>query len=388
MVDKTPAIVYGSKGVNATGLIRSLGEAGYDVTFASSYSNIESKYTNDYLRLPEKKEAQIRALEEYILKLPAKPAVFTVDDVGNFLLDDHWELLSKIAYCPHASGRLRDISDKTYMADQALCCGLMVAPFVKLQICAGAEETCPIEFPVIIKPYAGYAGGKGDIRICRTLSEYFEAIEMLSRKNYSAAMVQKLIDKPDQFEIGLMGCSFPDGRVIIPCTIKKIRSYPTGRGSTSYAQIKNGYCGVDIDKVKAFVESTGYQGVFDVEMIVSGGDCFFLEINYRNGQYGYAPTAAGFNIPDTWIKGMTGQPVEEVKSIEEIFYINERDDFRHVIDGEIRFSEWLHEFHASKAFGMFCRGDQRPFLRQYIKIPDRIKIWAMKTCKKLKRYFC
>ena len=41
------AIVLGSKSVNATGLIRSLGMAGMSVTFMSNYSKIESKYTKN-----------------------------------------------------------------------------------------------------------------------------------------------------------------------------------------------------------------------------------------------------------------------------------------------------------------------------------------------------
>lgn len=62
------AIVLGSKSVNSTGLIRSLGRGGINVTFASTYSKVESKYTSDYLKLPKSKEKWINILTEYAKK--------------------------------------------------------------------------------------------------------------------------------------------------------------------------------------------------------------------------------------------------------------------------------------------------------------------------------
>ena len=66
------AIVLGPKCVNATGLIRSLGQAGFFVVFASQHSKIESKWTKDYLRLPKGEELQMEILYQYICRLPSK----------------------------------------------------------------------------------------------------------------------------------------------------------------------------------------------------------------------------------------------------------------------------------------------------------------------------
>ena len=60
--------------------------------------------------------------------------------------------------------------------------------------------------------------------------------------------------------------------------------------------------------------------------------------------------------------------------IEEIFYINERDDKLHVRDGKISKNEWKRQFKGASAYGMYCKKDMRPYIRQYVKIPDRIKI--------------
>ena len=63
------AIVLGSKGVNATGLIRSLGMASINVVYASTYSKIESKYVWKYLKLPEDKKKWVNILNKYKILL-------------------------------------------------------------------------------------------------------------------------------------------------------------------------------------------------------------------------------------------------------------------------------------------------------------------------------
>ena len=162
------------------------------------------------------------------------------------------------------------------------------------------------------------------------------------------------------------------GKVVIPGIIHKIRSYPTGKGSTSYAKFSPDMSEINEEKIKKFVLSTGYVGVFDVEMIKAYGKYWFIEINYRNGQYGYTPTAAGYNLPVNWLVGMKNGKVKNCSNIKEIYYINERDDYKHVKEGTITQKEWIKEFHNATAYGMYCPVDQRPFIRQYVKVPDRV----------------
>lgn len=366
------AIVIGSKGVNATGLIRSLGMAGIDVTFMSNYSKIESKYTKNYVKLSSNIENWIGELIQYCKTLDENPIVFTTDDETAYLLDDNFEALNEFCIVPHANGNMRKKADKTVMAELAKASGLNVADFKKINL--EDSDSLNIDFPVIVKPYAGYAGGKGDICICYTIDEYTNSINNLKEKGYTDVMVQRFLCASDQREIGLMGISMPNGNVIIPGTINKIRSYPTGRGSTSYAKFTAGVDCVDIEKLKSFILSTGYIGIFDIEMMIDNGQAWFIEINYRNGQYGFTPTKAGYNLPANWCKAMIGEIVDQPNNINEVYYINERDDYRHVKEGSISKKEWKKQFKNSQAFGMYCPGDQRPYIRQYVKIPDRVII--------------
>lgn len=366
------AIVLGSKSVNAVGLIRSLGQAGIPVTFASNYTKLESKWTRDYLRLPDDKSEWLTPLLTYINSCSYKPVIFPTDDDTAFFLDAHYDQLKEKCFFSHAKGQLQKIADKATMSEMAADCGLSVPAFQKLSLLDCSTQIT--EFPVILKPYAAYAGSKGDIRICRNPAELEESIVLLNNKGYDTIIAQDFVQQEGQYEIGLMGVSLPDGTVILPATIYKIRSYPPERGSTSYAKIKKGIDTAEETAICRFLQASGYVGLFDIEMIIAGGMAYFIEINYRNGQYGYAPTAAGYNLPANWYHGILGDTTAPVGEIKEIFYMNERDDRLHVRDGRLSKKKWKAEFRSAAAYGMYCPGDQRPYVRQYLKIPDRIMI--------------
>lgn len=376
---KQKAIVLGTKGVNAVGLIRSLGQADINVVFASSYSKIESKYTTEYLNLPNDKKKWNDALIRYVRLDGNKIAIFPTDDEIAFWLDENYKVLQKYFIVPHANGTLQTLADKSVMNMMAKKSGLNVPNFIKLSLTDAERKN---KYPIILKPYAGYAGSKGDIVICYNDNEYILAVRTLMKQGYKEILLQQLLNDSIQEEIGLIGMVLSNGKVVLPGIIHKIRSYPTGKGSTSYARFSPDMSEINEDKIKQFVSSTGYVGLFDIEMIKAYGEYWFIEINYRNGQYGYTPTAAGYNLPVNWLNGMCGKNIAKCINMQEIYYINERDDYRHVKEGKISRKEWMKQFYTATAHGMYCPGDQRPFIRQYIKIPDRI----IMKCRKLYSY--
>lgn len=382
---KKVAIVVGSKGVNATGLIRSLGESGCYVVYASDYSCIESRWTKEYLKLSKNETKRINELVSYIDFLDTKPALYPTDDETSFLLDENYAVLKDKCYLPNASGNLRKLADKINMANMAVKNGLIVPKYKK--ICLKDSFVWKDSFPVILKPYAGYAGRKGDICICNSLEDYEDAINKLRDKSYEFIMIQQMLCSKERYEVGIMGFSLPDGTVQIPGIIKKIRSYPSEKGSTSYAVYKRVLDCLDYKAIERFVRSTGYVGLFDIEMIVEHDIPYFIEINYRNGQYGYMTTVAGYNLPSNWLDAMSGNCINKPVHIKEIYYMNERDDYLHVKEGRVPFKQWFREFKNTEAYGMYHKNDLRPFIRQYVKIPDRIAIKYNQFRYKLKDLF-
>ena len=367
------AIVIGYKGTNSTGLIRSLGEAGYDVVFASAYSCIESRYVTDYIYLPDDESEKIKILCDYLRKFPSPVAVFTGDDGSSMFLDDNWEVLSQLCYCPNAGGRLRALSDKSHMVSLAHQCGLRIPETCTLTLSKGIK--CPILFPVIMKPCAGYAGRKTDIRICRNEEEFLASTDYLISNGYLQVLLQHFLEGTIVQDLCLTGCSIKDGTVVIPCTISKIRSYPLQQGSLSYGHVSQVLSQNDLSKLKTFVRETGYVGIFDIDMMVIDGSLFFIEINYRNGQNGYVSTAAGYNIPGNWFKGMQGYSMQEEKRLEPLYYMDEHCDYKHVLEKNISLKEWIHSIRCVSVFAMYHSKDLRPFIRQYLRIPEKWKRW-------------
>lgn len=368
---KDIAIVIGYKGANSIGMIRALGEAGFDVVFASSYSPINSKYQTGYLHLPEKQEDQLEVLINYIKTLPSKPALYTGDDGNAIWLDSNYELLSQYCFCPHAHGRLPEISDKTFMGTIAAESGLSVPKTAMVDL--NASTACPVDYPVILKPHAGFAGRKIDIQICRNDAEFRSSIAFLLEAGYSKIMAQQLLEDDNLQDICMMGYSLPDGTVKIPCIIRKIRSYPLKQGSLSYGQVENSIPGVYRDRLESFVQKTGYIGIFDIDMMICGNTAYFIEINYRNGQNGYVPTAAGYNIHANWFRGMQGNSIDEYHEVKPLYYMDEHTDYKHISEGSVSFRTWLKQLINASVFSMYCKHDLKPFLAQYIHIPERWK---------------
>lgn len=71
-----------------------------------------------------------------------------------------------------------------------------------------------------------------------------------------------------------------------------------------YARFSPDMSEINEEKIKKFVSATGYVGIFDIEMIKAYGKYWFIEINYRNGQYGYTPTVGVLaDVVGFWLNG-------------------------------------------------------------------------------------
>ena len=67
-----------------------------------------------------------------------------------------------------------------------------------------------------------------------------------------------------------------------------------------------------VDDLIKFVNSLGYEGLYDVDLIESvNGKMYFVEINMRFGASGYAVTKCGVNLPGMYADYMlTGKPLD------------------------------------------------------------------------------
>lgn len=122
-------------------------------------------------------------------------------------------------------------------------------------------------------------------------------------------------------------------------------------------------------QAKKFVEAIDYRGIFDMEFITDGKDIYFVEMNFRNGGYGYACTRAGRNFPAIWASEALGKPIGTFlcKSVDSIFFINESADLQNVRAGNISIITWLWDVLRAKAHMYINLRDMKPLLKKIMR---------------------
>ncbi|MBQ7541765.1 MAG: hypothetical protein IJT44_05690 [Clostridia bacterium] len=356
------AIVLGCAHFNALGVIRSLGEAGIPSVFicTSAWSNASySKYT---LRAYQASDApSVRdAVLDAVKRFGGKPSVFpTADDQLPMLEEIRAEICDQVVL-PQLGAPMRHVLRKDVMCETARRAGFRV-PQTKLlddtsaaSIRAAASE---IGFPCILKPNSGTEGAKADIRVLHSEADLSDALTAFS--HYRSVLMQEFVDSANSMMVEYCGCKTPGRKVCVFGELRKTREFPTNRGSTSFAKIVPQLTYLDPDVLDAFLEEVGFSGVFDLELKVTNGAAYFLEINYRNGAPSYGFTKAGFNVPATWHLLENGREAAPV-CIRETLVHCEGIDLSNVFAHNISMAQWLRDFRAADAHMVVNRRDMRP----------------------------
>jgi D-aspartate ligase len=227
-------------------------------------------------------------------------------------------------------------------------------------ICKVPEK---VYFPCIVKPLFSKDGRKEDIKICRKYEELIKALEKLQH-NYKALLMQDYIDFEE--EIGIMGLTHQKlEEPVLPLVVKKIR---TNVGSTTYGKtVSITEIDVDVNAIKRFLSNLRYEGIFDFEFVKVDREYYFIEINFRNGAYGYAFTKAGINFPLLWVKvyGCLDY-IKEQYIYKEISFMNEFTDLRNIKEKKVSLIKWIKEFFCSNVYLYFNYKDILPFFTKII----------------------
>lgn len=363
------AVVLGYGGYNDMGLIRSGGEAGYEVALVSPSDSImpihKSRYVKYWLDSRAHTAAEVlNAINRIHADNPNRQlVVFPASDMFAVCLDEIREQVAEFAVVPNAKGNLRYLMDKANMVELAGKAGLNVPASHRYDL---NVDTPNFNGSCIIKPLRSISGDKGDITICRTPEALSRAIKHYREKESYDVLIQSLIEGPNQSEIAVTGVSLANGEVITRGIIHKIRI--RGNGSTVFARYKD-----DLDRdlecrVKSFIKATGYTGIFDIEFLENDNGRFFIECNFRNGAYGYAVTRAGFNMPGAICGASAGIPFEE-SQLREVTFMEERSDILNVYEKRITAWHWLKDVMRTNVFLWSNLRDPKPLLR----VPHLIK---------------
>ena len=365
------AVVVGHDHQNTLGVIRSLGEGGIRVravilSDGSFCSTAHSRYLDEaiIIRQTELIGTLLRLGERLGSRMPLIPCG---DDTAAPIARAY-DRLKGLYILPDAgdgSNMLR-LMNKMDMLEAARAAGLNVPNWVSLRQTdfAEPERLCgTLRFPCILKPIGLLPGGTFEFRILQTMQELLDSRGYLTG-NCSCAIVQEYVRKTGEY--GVNGCRLHrSGGTVFGGVIEKKRFSQSSLGSTTAGTIRpdtHGLC----DAAKRFVEHIDYRGIFDMEFITDGKDFYFVEMNFRNGGYGYAYTKAGRNFPAIWAGEACGTEVEALlrQPVKSLFFINESADLQNVRAGNTSIAVWLWDVLRAGAHMYINRRDMKPLLKK------------------------
>lgn len=377
MVDR--AIVISEDHYNALGVIRSLGEKSIPVDLVlttkpgHTYTN-KSKYVSKTVFVDHDSERIIAAINE-LSEGENSIYVFPLSDFAAMLIDQNYTYFNKNVILPNMKGNMPIYQNKANSKKMASKCGMKTAESITLEIGNNVEWTI---FPAIIKPLVSQEGIKGDITIVQDSQELIDALDMFENHNYTRVLIEEYLTGKDEHMIEVLGCSYGK-QVFIAGIIKKIREYPIGKGSTSFAEIVHMHKGLNLDTVISFIKETAFDGLFDMEFKYVNGVCYFIECNFRNGAPSYALTQVGCNLPYNWIMGKTNGNLENIKySDKKMYFMCEQTDLLNALKREIPLKEWLNQYRKAKKI-FLTKDDLKPVFNYYISF---VKMLVVRLCRR------
>lgn len=346
-------VVIGASHHNTLGMVRSVGEAGFrpDVIIYTEKPEHEfvsrSKYVNQAHIVGGCDESILKLLKENYGEADGGVVLLPGSDAVSELLNKNKEHLTGFLF-PHCSSpdfSLIDCLDKAFMNRVAEANGFAVPKSVV--VASGGDCEWQYTYPCIVKPLESAKGDKRDITICADVTALSKCLKHYE-ENGTTALIQEYI--LSQTEISTMGVSFgPKKECRLPNVIVKERF---SNKSATYAKVMPIAQRPDFadtaEKIKQLIRSIGYTGIFDLDFLYSDGKYYFIELNLRNGAYGYGFTRGGLNFPADWCRYMLSGELPGQYEQEPIAIMNEFSDLKTVRKNKGSWLRWLREFFTAK----------------------------------------
>lgn len=332
-------VIIGHGYLSRLALIRSLGQAGYDVTvIVTMYGDVNttrpldcySKYVSEvYYCNARDNDGLIKILIENCVCKEQKTVIIPDSDWAASIIDRNRDLLSEHFLFPRIndeSVHIADWMDKERQKKLARDLGLTVPGTTTFHIHDGImPDLSNIHYPCFTKALTTMAGGKQCFRRCNDENELRIALTIFAKRGFEDILVEDFIDIEREYAV----VGITDGEnVIIPGIIQFVENCQCHLGIARTGKILpiKGYEEL-IEQFKQYVKATKFVGLFDIDFLYSKGVFYFCEMNFRYGGSGYAYTMSGVNLPALFVNVMTGKrDLDDIITsvIKEQTYVNER----------------------------------------------------------------
>lgn len=360
MKNTNEIIIIGTSHHNTLSMVRCLGEQDiYPVLilYGSNDSYIlSSKYLSKYFIANDSNNALKLLVENFGNNKEKSVVISCSDEISHILNQNYTRLKGQFHFFNCGADNLvTKFMNKNLQVEYARKVEINVPATIQ-----GSVKDIDISkienYPCIIKPLESINGGK-IIRICNNGNEVCEALNSFEKN--TKLLIQEYIKK--EYEVVLLGLAV-NNEVYIPGYIYKHRDI---MGGTTYSTVKasDDIPEVLINSCKKLCKEFNYEGLFGIEMIKSGSDFYFIEMNLRNDATTYALAVAGVNLPIAYYKYVSsGNYREELnKTVNEINAIVEFNDIIHLLKRKISLIQWIRELKTSKCRYFYNKKDIKPY---------------------------
>lgn len=351
-------VIFGDDHHNALGLLRMLGNHGFDVLFLVNGANnniaTASKYCEKYVNVHGVQEGLDYLYENYKDKENKAVLLFTADRYSE-AANNNLDHLKDYFYVsgPSKMRLLEEIDDKYTMGTLAASCGIKI-PETYLLPDTRLEDIN--SFPAIIKP-CNPTGKDFKTKIVKDKKHLLKASKTLIRdKRY---VLQTFINKEAD---GLVyGCRTYDGETIIAGICVRNRWGEDNCGSFGYIT-SDIPAFINQEGIASFLEKIDFRGLFSVEYALTKDEAYFYEFNLRNDGTSVLFYNAGANIALTYVNscfGITDEVPTRVNGKQ--YLMHEILDRFNIYDGNVSKKQWLEDKKKVTLYFLYDPDDMRPY---------------------------
>ena len=363
------AIVFGPGGVNALGLVQSLGREGVFVTcvLINRSPIIEhSRYCGLMYTTADFDSAIECILQKCVFE--TKTVIFPSGDGAAVVLEQNRQRLNEhfVFESVKQGNSIAYYMNKLVQVNLAQEHGFNV-PF-SIQLTKGDKAPKELPYPCIVKPLVSCEGDKRDIMIAQN-QEQLNDIMNHQLLYTNEVIVQQRIDR--DYDYNMVGCSCSNGDVHIPLSIRatKFNHKVQDAKTVCYVEPLDEKISIEVEKMKRLMRDMGYVGLFAIECMHNRIDdkIYFTEINLRNDGLNSFIVKSGVNLPYLHYLDLLNKPSKDYTPLAKSRkYIWEANHISALKRHSISIWEWLRDLMGVKGFLYYYKDDKRPFYYQFI----------------------